>query len=737
MGDSSGRFRARRAIGPASLLLVAVLAACNQQPALVAPPPNPVVVASPLKLDLVDYATFTGQTSPVQSVDLMARVPGYLRSVEFVDGTDVEESKELFLIEPEPYQAQVDLAQATVEQHKAQLKSAEAEFERQQTLQQQSVSTQANYDRALANRDSERAAVAEAQANLTTAKINLSYTKVLAPFSGRIGRRLVDPGNLVGQGAPTKLATIQDISRIYVYFTAAEPDVLRFRRALAQEGMTRETISRIPVEAGLQDDTGYPYKGKLDFVDTGHRHHHRHAAGARRHRQCRQEADPGPLHAAADPARRPPAPALVLPETALRRRPGRTLCDGRRQATTWSPCAGSPRARRRTACAWSRAASRRTTASSSRASRTPLPAARSPYARARSPLRRHPEGGGGAGEILHRAADPRQRHRLPDDRDRRRVACCYLPVAQYPPITPPTVQVTARYPGASAQTVVDTVALPIEQQVNGVENMLYMQSTAANDGTYTLIVTFAVGTDLDIAQVLVQNRVAAALALAAAGGPGAGRRDARRSRRRSCRSSTLDLARTAATTACSCATTRRSACATSSRACPAWATSRVFGIGQYSMRDLARPASRCRRARSMPPDVDQRDPAAEPGGRRRPGRRAADARRARRSSSRSTCAGRFTTAEEFEDIVVKTDNASGGSITRHPRRRPRRARRADLQPVLQRGRQARRRHRHLPAARRQRARRRPSRCRPRWTRLAKAFPGRASPTPSPSTRRCS
>ena len=87
-----------------------------------------------------------------------------------------------------------------------------------------------------------------------------------------------------------------------------------------------------------------------------------------------------------------------------------------------------------------------------------------------------------------------------------------LPVAQYPDVVPPTVQVTTRYPGASARTVIDTVALPIEQQVNGVENMLYMQSFAASDGSYSLTVTFAIGTDLDQAQVLVQNRVAAALA---------------------------------------------------------------------------------------------------------------------------------------------------------------------------------------------------------------------------------
>ena len=253
----------------AALLFATAVTACNPENKYQPPPPPPVTISHPVREPVTDFLEITGQTSAFRTVDLTARVSGFLQSVNFQDGSIAKTGQLLFVIEPEPYQAKVDLANATVAQHQAVLKAAEANFERQAQLLKQNFASQANYDQALAQRDAERAAIYEANANLVLAKINLGYTHVTAPFDGRIGRHLVDPGNLVGLSSPTKLATIEQIDPIYAYFNVNERDVLRIRDMMRKRGVTLAKLGDVPVSAGLQSEVGYPHHGKLDFVDTG------------------------------------------------------------------------------------------------------------------------------------------------------------------------------------------------------------------------------------------------------------------------------------------------------------------------------------------------------------------------------------------------------------------------------------------------------------------------------------
>ena len=173
----------------------------------------------------------------------------------------------LFVIEPQPYKVQLEQAQAAEEGAKATLVNAEAEFTRQQELQAKDVSTQANLDKARANRDTARANVLQAQANTQNAEITLGYTTVSAPFDGVVTARKVSVGELVGGNQPSELATIVQINPIWVWFNLSERDVQRVRAAMAERGVTvAELINKVPVEVGLQTETGYPHQGLLDYT---------------------------------------------------------------------------------------------------------------------------------------------------------------------------------------------------------------------------------------------------------------------------------------------------------------------------------------------------------------------------------------------------------------------------------------------------------------------------------------
>src|SRR5256884_8474206 len=182
-------------------------------------------------------------------------------------GPAVKKGTPLFVIEPEPYKVQLELAQAAEEGAKATLVNAEAEFTRQQELQSKDVSTQANLDRARAARDTARASVLQAQAQTQTAEINLGYTTVSAPFDVVVTARKVSVGELVGGDHTSELATIVQLDPIWVWFVLSERDVQRVRAQMAERGVTiAELINKVAVEVGLQTETGYPHKGVLDYV---------------------------------------------------------------------------------------------------------------------------------------------------------------------------------------------------------------------------------------------------------------------------------------------------------------------------------------------------------------------------------------------------------------------------------------------------------------------------------------
>lgn len=253
----------------ASLVLLAALAACGDRNAYVPPPPPKVTVTKPVRQPVVDYLEFTGNTQSVQTVTLTARVEGFLQSIYFEDGARVKKGQKLFLIEPAPYKAKVDRAKADLEMQKAQLVQAETELTRSKKLFAERAGPDTEVVRWQRERDTSLANIAAAKATLDIAEINLSYTLVSAPFDGRISRRMVDPGNLVGSaGQSTQLATIIKEDPIYAYFTLSERDMMRVERV--QEGKSQKDAAKRPrVEMGFSDQTDFPVIGKFDYHDLG------------------------------------------------------------------------------------------------------------------------------------------------------------------------------------------------------------------------------------------------------------------------------------------------------------------------------------------------------------------------------------------------------------------------------------------------------------------------------------
>ena len=246
------------------LIFLIFLGACKEKTPPPPPPPT-VTVAQPVERTVTDYLELAGNTQAIKTVQLVARVSGYLDKVFFQDGQLVKEGQLLFLIQQDTYQDNLRQAEAAILLQKTQLEYAEIQLTRYSKLVEEKAAAQTDVDNWRYQRDSAQANLLSAQAKRDLAKLDMVYTEVRAPFDGRIDRRLKDPGNLVGSGENTVLAAINQIDPIYVYFNISDADLARLMgEARWIPGQTR--AKPWPVYVGLPNEKDYPHEGRLDFA---------------------------------------------------------------------------------------------------------------------------------------------------------------------------------------------------------------------------------------------------------------------------------------------------------------------------------------------------------------------------------------------------------------------------------------------------------------------------------------
>lgn len=241
------------------------LAACGKKGEQIPPAPT-VTVAQPLQRQIVDWDDYVGQFVAVDSVDVRPRVTGYLQSVAFKDGQVVRKGQLLFVIDPRPYQALVDQSRAQVTRQQATLANASAQRRRAEPLLASHAIAPQDYETLAATEKQAAADLAAAQATLRTNLLNLGFTHVIAPMSGRISDRRVAPGNLVTQDQ-TVLTNIVNLDPIRFAFTGSEGAYLKYARQNAEGTRRSSRVAANPVEIRLQDEKAYRWRGQMEFVD--------------------------------------------------------------------------------------------------------------------------------------------------------------------------------------------------------------------------------------------------------------------------------------------------------------------------------------------------------------------------------------------------------------------------------------------------------------------------------------
>ncbi len=246
-----------------------ILMGCSEKHAVPPPQPLPVNFITVEEREVVEWDEFTGRMEAVESVEIRPRVAGYLTEVLFKAGAIVKKGDPLFVIDPRPYQADFDRATAELERTAAQLKLAQIELDRAKELREKNTISASEFDIKSANFQVATAAHRSAEAARASAALNLEFTRISAPIDGRVSDERITVGNLVqpGSGPDSVLTTIVSIDPIYVFVDADENSLLKYLR-LSEEGKrpsARE--AEVPAWVQLGNETGFPHKGMIDFVD--------------------------------------------------------------------------------------------------------------------------------------------------------------------------------------------------------------------------------------------------------------------------------------------------------------------------------------------------------------------------------------------------------------------------------------------------------------------------------------
>jgi multidrug efflux system membrane fusion protein len=260
-------------IGPLVILLAVALSACSEKPpqqAAAATAAPPVTIAQPVKRTVTDWDEFTGRFDAIEEVQVRARVGGYVTNVEFRDGDIVHTGDLLYLIDSRPFEAVAEQANGQLSDARAKVELAKRELDRALTLTLNQTVTEATVDQRRQALQAAHAAEMQAEGALKAAQLNVEFTHVLAPITGRVSRHLVTPGNLVqgsDNGASTLLTTIVSLDPIYMYFDVDEATYLKNNKLWFEGKRPSSRDTPNPVQVALTGETKPSHDGKMDFID--------------------------------------------------------------------------------------------------------------------------------------------------------------------------------------------------------------------------------------------------------------------------------------------------------------------------------------------------------------------------------------------------------------------------------------------------------------------------------------